>query len=280
MPKSNNINWRIQDEEELRRVARNFNDKLQRLNKKNPQNQNIYPKFYNKATGDFESRITINMLKDTIQTRADFNRTLNMLKRFSKKGAETIVDAPGNEYGSKTTLWQRQETSRLVGIVNKKRQEKLDKLNIVEMANSQGKLGYTVGQMFGMGLASKNKLAPTKGFTMSQNQADIRYKFASLINESRSNYYKEMNARLKANYIKTLEQNYAEDDIKDVIKAIDNMDDELFLLKFEAKGDAFEFAYPSNPGSDEYNGYVSELKGYWIKKKKSGVKPKKTINKK
>ena len=249
-------------------MARNFNDKLQRLIKKNPQNQNIYPKFYNEATKDFESRLTIEYLKDTIQTRADFNRTLNMLKRFSKKGAEMIIDAPGNEYGSKTTVWQMQETGRMVSIVNRKRQEKLDKLNLVEMANAQGKLGYTVGQMFGMGLASKNKLSPTKGYTMSQTQADIRYKFRALMDESRTRYYEEMNERLKYNYIKTLRQNFREEDIKDVVAAIDKMDSELFLLKFEAKGDAFEFAYPAEPGSEEYQGFVDELQGYWVKKKK------------
>lgn len=270
MSKSNNIKWRVEDEQELRRVARNFNDKLRRVIKQTPSAQNILPKFYNPDTQDFESRITVQALKDSIQTRADFTRTLNMLKRFSKKGAEKIIPAPGNEYGSFTTVWQAQETSRLVGIVNRKRQEKLDNLSIVEMANAQGKLGYTVGQMFGMGLASKNKLSPTKAFTMSQTQADIRYKFRSLMNEARTNYYHEMNEKLKANYIKTLKQNYYEDDIADVISSIEGMDADVFLMKFEAKGDAFEFAYPTNRGSDDYNNYVSELKGYWTKK---GKKP-------
>ena len=268
MPKSNNIKWRIEDEQELRRVARNFNDKLRRLIKENPANKNILPQFYNPNTDQFESRITVQALKDSIQTRADFNRELNMLKRFSRKGAEAIIEAPGNKYGSFTTVWQARETSRMVAIVNKKRKEKLDNLSLVEMANSEGKLGYTLGQMFGMGLASKNKLTPTKGFTMSQTQADIRYKFRALMNESRTNYYREMNERLKSNYIKTLEKNFAEEDIKDVIESIEKMDPDVFLLKFEAKGDAFEFAYPSNKGSDEYNGYVSELQGYWVKTNK------------
>ncbi|MBO7714060.1 MAG: hypothetical protein J6S85_10850 [Methanobrevibacter sp.] len=266
MPEQNNIKWRIQDEQELRRVARNFNDKLRRLVKENPANKNIYPQFYNAKTDQFESRITIEALKDSIQTRADFNRELNMLKRFSKRGAEKIVEAPGNEYGSKTTVWQIQETGRMVGIVNRKRQERLAKLNLVEMANASGKLGYTVGQMFGMGLASKNKLSPTKGFTMSQTQADIRYKFRALINESRANYHKDRDQILKENYIRTLEQNFDVDDIKDVTKAIEQMPADLFILKFEAKGDSFEFAYPPNRGTDDYNNYVSELKGYWGKK--------------
>ena len=57
MPKQYNIKWRIEDEKELRRVARNFNDKLRRLVSANPQNKNILPQFYNERTGEFESQI-------------------------------------------------------------------------------------------------------------------------------------------------------------------------------------------------------------------------------
>lgn len=262
MPKQSNIKWRVQDEQELRRVARNFNDKLRRLVKENPQNKNILPQFYNERTDQFESRITIKTLKDMIGTRSDYNRTLNMLKRFSRKGAETIIEAPDNEYGTKTTKWQRQETARLTAIVNRKRQERLDRLNMVEMMNSQGKLGYTVGQMFGMGLASKNKLSKTKGFTPSQTQTDVKWKFRGLLTESEQKYYADRDRILKDNYIRTLEQNYCKEDIQDVIDAIKRMNHETFILKFEAKGDAFEFAYP--PDSEQYKAYLSELKGYWL----------------
>ena len=265
MSKQYNIKWRVQDEKELRRVARNFNDKLRRLVRANPENKNILPQFYNERTDQFESRITVETLKGLIQTRQDYNRQLNMLKRFSKRGAERIVEAPENEYGTKTTLWQRQETARMVGLVNRRRQERLDRLNLVEMANSEGKLGYTLGQMFGMGLASVNKLKPTKAFTKSQSQTDLKYKLRSLMDESRKNYYRDRDQLLKDNYIKALTENYAESDIRDVISAIRSMDSDLFVLKFEARGDKFEMAYPPDRGSEEYNNYVSELKGYWLK---------------
>ena len=141
MSGSYNIKWREQDEKELRRVVRNFNNKLQRLVKKSPENKNILPQFYNEDAQQFESRLTIDMLKGLIQTRADYNRELNMLKRFSKRGAERIVEAPDNTYGSKTTVWQKQEMGRMAGLVNRRRQERLDKLNLVEMMDSQGSNG-------------------------------------------------------------------------------------------------------------------------------------------
>ena len=244
-------------------MARNFNAKLSRLIKKNPENRNILPQFYNENTEQFESKVTIDMLKDVINSRQDYNRMINMLKRFSRKGSETIVESPYNEYGTRTTKWQRQEMNRLAGIVNRRRQARLDRLNMVEMMNSEGELGYTLGQMFGMGLASINKLQPTRAFTPSQSQADLKYKQRALLKEASTQYHRNRDEILKDNYIKALSENYAADDIKDVVKSIRNMNPDLFVLKFEARGDKFEMAYPPGRGSEQYNSYVSELKSYW-----------------
>lgn len=243
-------------------MARNFNDKLRREIKKSPENKNILPQFYNENTEQFESRITMDMLHSLIKTRSDYNRIINMLKRFSRRGAEEIVEAPENDYGTKTTIWQKREMGRMAGIVNRKRQERLDKLNLVEMMNSQGALGYTLGQMFGMGLASKNRLSPTKAFTPSQSQTDLKYKMRGLLSESQTNYHRDRDMLLKENYIRTLQENYKANDIQDVISKIRTMNPDAFILKFEAKGDAFEFAYP--PDDEQYQSYLSELKGYWL----------------
>ena len=83
--------------------------------------------------------------------------------------------------------------------------------------------------------------------------------------ESSTNYHKNRDALLKDNYINELRKNYNETDIADVIDTIKGMDNNLFVLKFEARGDKFELAYPPDRGSEEYRNYVSELKGYWLK---------------
>ena len=265
MSKQYNIKWREQDEKELRRVVRNFNDKLRRLVKENPENQNILPQFWNEQTQEFESRVTIKNLKELIQTRADYNRQLNMLRRFSRRGAEEIIEAPTNEYGARTTKWQKYEMARMAQIVNRRRKERLENLENVKMLDSYGELGYTLGQRFGMGLASRNSLNPIKTFTASQTQADIKQKVRALMRESASNYAKDRDLMLKENFINELRKNYNEADISDVIERIRSMDDDLFVLKFEARGDKFELAYPPDRGSEEYNNYVSELKGYWLR---------------
>lgn len=265
MSKQYNIKWREQDEKELRRVVRNFNDKLRRLVKENPENQNILPQFWNEQTQQFESRVTIKNLKELIQTRADYNRQLNMLKRFGRRGAEEIIEAPTNEYGARTTKWQKSEMARMAQIVNRRRRERLENLENLKMLDSYGELGYTLGQRFGMGLASRNSLNPIKTFTASQTQADLKQKVRALMRESASNYAKDRDLMLKENFINELRKNYNEADISDVIERIRSMDDDLFVLKFEARGDKFELAYPPDRGSEEYWNYVSELKGYWLR---------------
>ena len=265
MSKQYNIKWREQDEKELRRVVRNFNDKLRRLVKENPENQNILPQFWNKQTQQFESRITAKNLKELIQTRADYNRQLNMLRRFGRRGAEEIIEAPTNEYGARTTKWQKAEMARMAQIVNRRRRERLENLENVKMLDSYGELGYTLGQRFGMGLASRNSLNPIKTFTASQTQTDLKQKVRALMRESASNYAKDRDLLLKENFINELRKNYNEADISDVIERIRSMDDDLFVLKFEARGDKFELAYPPDRGSEEYRNYVSELKGYWLR---------------
>lgn len=264
MPRQYNIKWREQDEKELRRVVRNFNDKLRRLVKKNPENSSILPQYWNEKTKEFENKISVEQLKELIATRQDYNRQLNMLKRFSRRGAEEIVDTV-SDYGARTTKWQEQEQKRLVQTINRRRKARLDTLNAIEVTNASGKLGYTLGQMFGMGLAEQNKLKPTQAFTRGQSQKDIKWKWRALQLEARDTYYNERDEMLKENYIKPLLENFDYEDVKDIIDEIRGMSSDEFYLKFEAKGDAFEWAYPPEKGTSKYYDYVNELRGYWKK---------------
>lgn len=264
MPKQYNIKWRIEDERKLSKVARDFNNKLNRLIDKNPNNKNILPQFYNPDTKQLESQITVATLKSLITSRSDYNRYVGMLERFLKEGAEEIVDAPENQYGSKTTRWHIQEMGRLKGIANRRKQERLESFKDIQMASSEGELGYSLGERFGMGLASRNQLTPTNSFTPSQTQIDINFKLSSLMKQSKSSYYNEKDLILKNNYIRELERNFNRSDVADVINAIKSMDNDLFVLKFEAHGDEMEMVYPPAKGTSEYQAYVEELRNYWI----------------
>ena len=142
MSKFFNIKWRSQDEREARRVIRNFNDKIRREIAKNPRNKPALPQFFNQNTGEFESRITFENFKSMVNTRADYNRELNALRRFSKRGAEKIVNLPGNYNDARTTRWQLQELSRRTSIINQKRQARLEQKSALELVNTRGTTGF------------------------------------------------------------------------------------------------------------------------------------------
>ena len=82
--------------------------------------------------------------------------------------------------------------------------------------------------------------------------------------QSKTSYYNEKDLILKNNYIRELERNFNRSDVADVINAIKSMDNDLFVLKFEAHGDGMEMVYPPEKGTPEYQAHVEELRNYWL----------------
>lgn len=259
-----NIKWRVEDERELGSVARAFNRKLGGLLDKNPKLAGSLPQFYNPSTDRLESWASVESLKQVISTRQDYKRVVNMLKRFMKEGAEEIVDVPGNEYGTKATKWEISEMRRLRNLVNAKRARRVEMFKDLEMRSGEGELGYTLGERFGMGLASRVSLNPTNAFTPSQTSQDVHFKFSSLIKQNKGNYYAEKDKILKDNFIRELSRNYDKADVKEVIDSVKNMDGRVFALMFEAHGDKMEQVYPPEKGTPEYDANVEELKNYYV----------------
>lgn len=254
MPKQYNIRWKPSDNDELRRAVKNFNAKISRLEKKNPHEKAALPE-----------RVTVKQLKSLISTRQDLNREINALKRFSKRGAEDIVTAPDNKYNLKITKWQRDEMNRRAAIINRKRKKRLDEIAGIELESRGEKLGYTRGQL-GMGKADEVALSPIRAFTPAMSRQDVKKKYAAIQKESQSSYWRERELRMKANYIKSLEENFNPADIKDVVEAIDEMDFKEFRKIFEAEGGNFELSYP--PDAESYQAHLSALKSIYLRKEK------------
>lgn len=249
MSRYHRINWRESDNEELKRVVRNYNAKLSRIAKKNPQIKNVLP-----------DKVSVAQLKELINTRQDLKRELNSLKRFSKRGSEEIVTVPDTDYNLKITKWQKSEMNRRVAVINRRRKKRLEDLQELEMSSGGEKLGYKKGD-FGMGKATEISLSPMNAFTRRMNQADLKMKWEGILRQSQSDYFTQKDFRLRNNYIKALEQNYNSNDIQDIIDTINHMDIKDFLNKFEEEGGNMEFAYP--PNQEQYNAYVNGLRATW-----------------
>lgn len=250
MSKQHKIKWRESDTKELNRAIKNFNAKLNRLAKTN--NNVVLPE-----------KVKVSELKKLINTRQDLTREINMLKRFSKKGAEKGVALENNDNNLVITKWQKTEMNRRVGIINRKRKERYELLQDLEVYSRGQSLGYKKGDI-GMGRTAEHTLKPMNAFTKSMDRGDLKAKWRAIMKESPSDFFKDTDFRLKKNYIDTILKNYNESDVKDVIKAIEDMDIKDFLIKFSQEQDVFDWNYPDE---EKYQQYLSTLKSIWIPNK-------------
>lgn len=253
MSKYHKIKWRDQDHEELARAVRNFNAKIDRLakRKKNPLNKSVLPE-----------RVSLRELKKLINTRQDLKREINALKRFSKKGSETIVTIPGTDYNIQVTRWQKTEMNRRIAKINQRREKRLDKLKELEMTSRGESLGYTKSQI-GMGKMELLSLEPKVAFTRRMLQGDLKWKWKSIMFESQSDYFDQKDFRARDSFIKGLKENFNYNDIKDVIESIEKMDIGDFINRLMREGD-FEWIYP--PDEELYQGYVDTVKRIYLNK--------------
>lgn len=253
MSKYHKIKWRDSDNQELAKVVRNFNAKINRLAKKNPQMKNALPE-----------KISVRELKELIKTRQDLKREMNSLRRFSKRGSEELVTVPNSDYNLQVTKWQKVEMNRRVGIINRRRAKRLEEMENIELKSRGKSLGYTKGQL-GMGRAERVALSPMNAFYRTMNRKDLIKRFKAILKESQSSYFTEADLRLKENFIKGLEDSYNKNDVKEVVQAIRKMDIKDFLNTFYTEDSPFEFVYP--PTDEQYHGFLNQLKSIWIPNK-------------
>lgn len=271
MERTYNIKWRSADEEQLKKAVRNYNAKLGRLAKKNPELKSSLPE-----------TIKVKELKAIIVTRADFNREVNSLKRFSNRGAEDrfiILDSgeivkhdlylsDPEKYKSYNetliTRWEKNEINRRLPIINKRRAEEKEKIENIEVTHNGKKLGYKIGEV-GMDNNLKNALLPETGITRGLGNKDIKAKMRNFRRQSQSGYFDKRTERLITNYIKGLEENYSETDIADVVKKIESLSDEEFLnIFYSEKNASMERASPKKQNKHIEAENVQVLRNAWL----------------
>lgn len=275
MSKRYPIKWSEADLKEAKRVLKNFNAKLARVEKKNPKAKNNLPKFskhgedeYGNRIVEFTDRLSLEQLQEMIYSRQDFNREINALKRFSRRGAENLITIDDTDNNIKITKWQNEEMNRRLVHINRRRNQRRNEISEIIIKDVNEQAGYRVAEMGNQALKELNPL--TKSFKTMSNK-DMHWKFNTILAESNSNYFNEKDERLRENYIKSLTENYNEEDIKDIIENIRKMDSKDFVSEFYAQGGNFEYSY--FPDDEQYQAYVEQLRGIWSKKKSKRFKP-------
>ena len=262
MRKQYKIRWNDSDVANLQRAVRNFNAKVNRLKRALPQYKSSFPELV--KTKD---------IKAIINTRRDLEREIRSLQRFTKRGAEKIIDVPGSEYNLKITKWQKSEMTRSLVYINRKRKERLDKILSMELTKGGKKLGYTKAQI-GMGKPELLALEPMKPFYRTMDYGDLRERFKSIKAQRQSDFYSKRDYEVRENYIKGLKINYNYENVKDIIEHIKSISIEEFLEVFYEEGATFEEVSPPSLllgiklKESEYDAYETLLRTIWLPNKR------------
>lgn len=189
------IRWRESDTAELQRVINNFNAKLYRLKKNNPDLSEYLP-----------DRVKKTEVIKSIESRADFNRITNSLKRFSKRGSEAPVKSTR---GAKATKWEVGEFKKKQQIENARRTRERKKLGEQEVKIAGKGTGVKRAEM---GTVKENALKPSrKNFdNMSQKEWDLAT--TNIDKMLDASHRQDRLMKMRENYLKGLtEQGFLDD---------------------------------------------------------------------
>lgn len=275
MGRQYNIKWSEADEKELKRVVRNYNAKINRLAKKNPEFKSSLPE---KLDSEY-----VKKLKNMIVTRQDFNREINSLKRFSNKGSEDmfvildsgetikkdIYDSNPEKYQStyqtKITRWEKNEINRRVPIINKKRAIEKEKIEKIEETIAGKKTGYKKGEV-GMDSNLVNALLPINGITPGMQNREVKSKTRNLRRQSQVGYFDKKNGILRENYINSLKQYYGSKS-DSLVEHIEELSDEEFLdVFYKERYASMEYASPRGANKHIESENLTMLKTAWLGK--------------
>lgn len=250
MAKLHKIRWRESDEQRLKKAVNNFNAKIRRIEKKNPTIKELLPE-----------KVTAKDLKKMIETRNDLSREIKALQRFTKRGAETIVDIPNNKYNMKITKWEKQDMYLRARIANNRRKKRLKEIQETKVKDRGKETGYTVGEL-GMGSAELVSLSPLNVFTRDMSKKDLKRKQATLKEESSDAFWYNQDMETLNNLIRlSLEVFGDADDTQELIKEISNKDMDEFKQIFRENPGMFEFFY--FPTKDKRDASLNRLLKIW-----------------
>ena len=224
MSKKYGIRWREADEKEVERVIRNFNQKLYRVQKRQPELAPYLPARLKKAD-----------VIASIHTRADFNRILNSYRRFSRKGAEKPIHSTR---GAKLTTWEEKEYKLRERLANRKKAAKLKKLQEKPVTSRGTPTGATRKEM---GKIKEVDLKPSDFNIENLSKKEWEYKKKQI--DSQLDDLQDILGKqnMKSNYIKGLTDAGFSVDLVDMVRNTD-LDDFIDTINTDTEAD-FDFIY-------------------------------------
>lgn len=243
MPRKNNIRWKQSDHDALNKAIKNYNAKLARISKKDPDVMQHMP-----------VKAVKKDLLEHIETRGDFRRTLTNLQKFTERGAEQLVHT---KRGLTLTEWHVGMYKRGEAAANRDKGQRRKKLQEMEMMLGGQGQGYKRVQMIPEDQA---QLKPTKRDPRKMSQREWFSALNHIDNVLDPVRHKQMQDTMRENYIKALTNANILDvdpDLVNLVKAADF--DTLYEVAKADELGKFEFIY----GKEELMQKAAGLRMAW-----------------
>lgn len=172
--------------QEINRVIKNFNQKIARLEK---QERELLP-----------SKITKKELKEDVYTRTELKRKLQELERFSKRGAEEVVETKG---GVKLTQYDLSNLKRESARVKRNITREINRLKVDKpkiFGKEQSSTFSEMGDTDYLNLVARRKALEKNINQLSKDEFE---RFSKLVEKTGRNQ-QYMNNIFKENYFKML----------------------------------------------------------------------------
>ena len=255
MSRKYNIRWNENDLKEIKRLTKNFNAKVRRLEKKYAGNSDVI----------LPEKVSYKDIVELVKTRGDLNRELKSLQSFTDRGSEKLVKLPKSDNNKKITNWQKKDMKKRAKRVTEGRIKRKAEVLGTPLKRNKKDLGYTRGEL-GMGTIDENMLEPTQPFYKNMDRYELKLKMDHLRKESQDTYWRQRDILLRDNFVNELEKNFNPELIKDVTEHIKNMDIDEFRKTFMEHPEDFSLGYPKSK-KDEIN-FSNELRSNWLPNKK------------
>ena len=181
-----NIRWRENDEKELDRLIKNYNQQLYRVGKKYEQDKSVMP-----------DRVRKTELKKQIKTRDDFNK----LKKSLSSIDNAVIHTNRGGYMSVGEYKKWQKMGEKVEKIKAKERERIEKLPTFRAGQP---IGQKKAQMHSI---KENSLKPSTYTIKNKTAKEIEKSFEALDKYFNKRKLNEAQKRYRENYITALKNN-------------------------------------------------------------------------
>lgn len=187
MPKQSNFQPRQNHKQELKRLVKNFNAKLSRIEKKSPELMEFMPE-----------KVKVSVLNKKIASWNDYQTITGQLRRFLKKGVEEVQE---NKLGERATKYAIREYKRDQAYENKKKEQRIKKAEETPETKGGKPTGQSKAQM--KSKEEVRNLKDTKSFDEFK-PGEFKERSKLFANKRLDSYELEQMKRMQENYIKGL----------------------------------------------------------------------------